>query len=110
MILSVNWLISAETDWRSSRKVFRTALVPFEQAGKVVPALIVEPEAGAFPNGTTAREEFLAELRPLIEASPLTSRIEHVVFKREFPVDIRHNAKIFREKLQVWLAENPNGE
>jgi hypothetical protein len=27
-----------------------------------------------------------------------------VLFHPSFPVDIRHNAKIFREKLAVWAA------
>ena len=30
--------------------------------------------------------------------------IEAVLFHKSFPVDIRHNAKIFREKLAVWAA------
>jgi hypothetical protein len=32
----------------------------------------------------------------------LTKSIETVLYPREFPVDIRHNSKIFREKLTVW--------
>jgi olefin beta-lactone synthetase len=28
-----------------------------------------------------------------------------VLFHPAFPVDIRHNAKIFREKLAVWAAK-----
>jgi hypothetical protein len=28
------------------------------------------------------------------------------VFPRPFPVDLRHNAKIEREKLAVWAEEN----
>jgi hypothetical protein len=31
--------------------------------------------------------------------------IEHVLTHHPFPVDIRHNAKIFREKLAVWAAQ-----
>ena len=31
-------------------------------------------------------------------------RYEGFFFHPEFPVDVRHNAKIFREKLAVWAA------
>ena len=33
-----------------------------------------------------------------------TKGIETILFHPAFPVDIRHNAKIFREKLAVWAA------
>ena len=33
-----------------------------------------------------------------------TRRIETILFHPSFPVDIRHNSKIFREKLAVWAA------
>jgi len=35
-------------------------------------------------------------------ANDLTRSIRTVLFHRSFPVDIRHNSKIFREKLAVW--------
>ena len=35
----------------------------------------------------------------------MTERISDFLFHPEFPVDVRHNAKIFREKLAVWAAE-----
>jgi hypothetical protein len=33
-----------------------------------------------------------------------TGPIEAILFHPSFPVDVRHNAKIFREKLAVWAA------
>ena len=33
-----------------------------------------------------------------------TKEIQTVLFHPAFPVDIRHNAKIFREKLAHWAA------
>ena len=35
----------------------------------------------------------------------LTNSIQQILFHKSFPVDIRHNAKIGREKLAVWAAE-----
>jgi hypothetical protein len=44
----------------------------------------------------------LAEIKNLAAGSSLTEDIRHFLFHHDFPVDIRHNAKIFREKLAVW--------
>jgi acyl-CoA synthetase (AMP-forming)/AMP-acid ligase II len=46
----------------------------------------------------------LEEIRQLGRANPVTSRIDDFLLHPAFPVDIRHNAKIFREKLAVWAA------
>jgi hypothetical protein len=46
----------------------------------------------------------IAELAQLAKANPLTERIEHFLIHPSMPVDIRHNAKIFREKLAPWAA------
>ena len=42
------------------------------------------------------------ELLALGAKLPMTAGISTVLFHKSFPVDIRHNAKIFREKLAVW--------
>jgi acyl-CoA synthetase (AMP-forming)/AMP-acid ligase II len=51
------------------------------------------------------REHILKEVRLLAESSPLTKDIHHFLFHPAFPVDIRHNAKIFREKLAIWAQQ-----
>jgi len=38
-----------------------------------------------------------------------TKNIHHVLFHPAFPVDIRHNAKIGREKLAVWAQKEITG-
>jgi len=35
-------------------------------------------------------------------AYPHTRSIKKILFYPDFPVDVRHNAKIFREKLAAW--------
>ena len=46
------------------------------------------------------------ELRELGASQPHTKGIAKFLrYPRLFPVDIRHNAKIFREKLAVWAAK-----
>ena len=36
---------------------------------------------------------------------PHTAGIKHILFHERFPVDIRHNSKIVREKLAAWATD-----
>lgn len=47
----------------------------------------------------------VAALQALAAAHPHTAGIRDFLFHPSFPVDIRHNAKIFREKLAVWAEQ-----
>ena len=82
-------------------QVRRTALVGVGAAGTQRPVLCVELAAGV-PAGEFARIE--AELRELGARHPHTARIARFLRHPGFPVDIRHNAKIGREKLAQWAA------
>lgn len=79
--------------------VRRSALVGLGPAGSQIPVLVVELNTQEKPPAGL-REELLA----LGQASELTKGIHHVLVHPAFPVDIRHNAKIFREKLALWAA------
>lgn len=83
-------------------RVFRSALIGLGQAPHQRPVIVVEPESGQVPTTTEAREQFRSELLNLGQANPLTKNIELVLFHPSLPVDIRHNVKIFREKLVPW--------
>ncbi len=84
--------------------VFRSALVgvPEKRESQLqVPVLIIERE----PSYTAGTEEVEQEIREIAASNHLTKAIQHVLFHPEFPVDIRHNAKIFREKLSCWAEK-----
>lgn len=51
------------------------------------------------------KQRLTAELLQLAESNDLTRDIKTVLFHPSFPVDVRHNAKIFREKLALWAEE-----
>ena len=57
------------------------------------------------PRGHNQREKLIREIRELGASSPLTKPIADFLLHPGFPVDIRHNAKIFREKLAVWAGK-----
>jgi acyl-CoA synthetase (AMP-forming)/AMP-acid ligase II len=65
------------------------------------PVLCVEAVAGA---ATSQHARILEELREIGARHPHTARVERFAFHPKFPVDIRHNAKIGREKLAIWAA------
>jgi acyl-CoA synthetase (AMP-forming)/AMP-acid ligase II len=77
--------------------VRRTALVGVRRGARTVPVLCVELEPGARPF-----RDVRPELERLGAERPLTAGVRVFLEHRAFPVDIRHNAKIFREKLAVW--------
>ncbi|ATL66753.1 fatty acid CoA ligase family protein [Nocardia terpenica] len=78
--------------------VARTALVGVGPEGAKCPVLCVETEPGADIATVTA------ELRVRRTESPVAERVSEFLFHPKFPVDIRHNAKIGRERLAVWAA------
>lgn len=86
--------------------VFRSALVGIGPPDLERPVIIIEPRPGRMPQDESSKQAFLEELRTLAKSSPLTAGITDIRFHPAFPVDIRHNAKIFREKLAVWAAGN----
>ncbi len=86
-------------------EVYRSALVGVGEPGSQKPVMIIEPHAEKIPSDTASRERLLDEVRALAAANPLTADIDTFLIHPSFPVDIRHNAKIFREKLAVWAAE-----
>jgi acyl-coenzyme A synthetase/AMP-(fatty) acid ligase len=95
--------VRCEAVFNEHPDVSRSALVGVGQRGEQIPVIIVEPKPGRFPRGARVGA-FRKELLALARESELTRSIKHVLFHRSLPVDIRHNAKINREKLAVWAA------
>jgi len=94
--------IPCEAVFNTHSDVSRTALVGVGEPGRQRPALCVELEKGV---DTAAVERIYRELLVIGAECELTRNIKRVLFHPAFPVDIRHNAKIFREQLAVWAAE-----
>jgi acyl-CoA synthetase (AMP-forming)/AMP-acid ligase II len=94
--------IPVEGVFNAHPQVLRTALVGVERCGVIQPVLCVELRKDVRqPN----YGKITAELKELGASQPHTQGIADFLFHPEFPVDIRHNAKIFREKLAVWASE-----
>jgi acyl-CoA synthetase (AMP-forming)/AMP-acid ligase II len=78
----------------------RSALVGVRRAGQIVPVVCLELHANAAVRG----KALAVELRELADRHDVTRGISTFLEHRGFPVDIRHNAKVGREKLAVWAA------
>lgn len=104
--------IPCEAIFNEHPLVFRSALVgvrsgPDQRSGPgpsvtgpATPVLIVEPY-----EKVTDPDRLFSELRDMANSNSVTKSINHFLIIPAMPVDIRHNAKIFREKLAVWAAE-----
>jgi acyl-CoA synthetase (AMP-forming)/AMP-acid ligase II len=79
----------------------RTALVGVRRPRGTIPVLCVEPVRRLT---ATEAERVRRELLEIGSARTQTKPIRDILFHPSFPVDIRHNSKIFREKLAVWAA------
>lgn len=95
--------IPCEAVFNTHPLVSRTALVGVGASGAMTPVLCVEL-ADARGARTSGLDSIRKELLEIGARYPHTRKIQTILFHPSFPVDIRHNAKIFREKLAVWAA------
>jgi acyl-CoA synthetase (AMP-forming)/AMP-acid ligase II/pimeloyl-ACP methyl ester carboxylesterase len=95
----VLYTIPCEAVFNTHPQVARTALVGAAVDGRTLPLLCVEPERGV------RKSEYPRIIEELLELGGRyahTAQIRHFLFHNGFPVDIRHNAKINRERLARW--------
>lgn len=90
--------VQVEQVFNAAPGVARTALVGVGDRGAQRPVLCVETSPGADAAAV------LDGLRERGARFPLTAQIDRFLVHPQFPVDIRHNAKIGREELAVWAA------
>lgn len=90
-----------EQVFRGAAGVVRCALIGLGEAGRQIPALVVEApgelDAGAWRALATA-------LRERGRAHAHTRDIARFYLRDQFPVDVRHNAKIHRLSLARWAV------
>jgi len=96
--------IPCEAVFNAHPKVRRTALVGVGLPGRQTPVLCVE-----LKKGSRRSDALTTELLALGSAQAGTRNIRTILYHPGFPVDIRHNAKISREKLAEWGAQRLGG-
>jgi len=101
--------VRCEAIFNNHPDVYRSALVGVGPAGRQRPVIVVEPLPESYPRSTLARGQLVNQLEELARSHPVTRSIRTFLVHKAFPVDIRHNAKIFREKLAIWAAKQVGG-
>jgi acyl-CoA synthetase (AMP-forming)/AMP-acid ligase II len=98
--------VPCEAIFNQHAAIYRSALVGLGRPGCQTPVIVAEPWPEQRPRGEAGRQRLLEELFQRGQQSPLTRSIDrdHILLHSSLPVDIRHNAKIFREQLAVWAA------
>jgi len=98
--------IPSERIFNEHPQVRRSALVYLASTKEA--AIVIEPHPQFWPESPESRQRFEEELTILARSSPITEGIRSIFFHKAFPVDARHNAKIFRDQLGVW-ADSGSG-
>ncbi|RLB87547.1 MAG: peptide synthase, partial [Deltaproteobacteria bacterium] len=88
--------IPVEAIFNNHEKVFRSALTGVGPKTNQLPVIFIEPNTKI-----ENKRAFIQALLTLAKSNPLTASIQHIFIDNAFPVDIRHNSKIFREKLAI---------
>jgi len=80
-------------------EVFRSALVGVtDERATLLPVMILELHR----HQSRDVRRVIGEVLELLQGHAHTRGIDKILIHPAFPVDIRHNAKIFREKLSIW--------
>lgn len=95
------YTIPCEAIFNTHPKVFRTALVGVGKPGRQRPVICVELEKDV---PKSEHKQVLDDLAKMAPQHEITQSIGLFYVHPAFPVDIRHNAKIFREKLAEWVV------
>ena len=96
--------VPCEAIFNAHPQVHRTALVGVGPLGEQTPVLVVELNSGEIPSGKE-KQQIIDELLALGQEYEHTQPISVFLFHDSFPVDVRHNVKIQREKLAAWAEK-----
>ncbi|MFG0266552.1 MAG: fatty acid CoA ligase family protein [Rhodopirellula sp. JB055] len=98
--------IPCESVFNVDEQVDKCALVGVGGPGQQIPVLVVQPVDLTIAGDSARAKELEDKLRERASRNPLTRRIDRFVIRDQpLPVDIRHNSKIFREKLAAELNQ-----
>jgi olefin beta-lactone synthetase len=94
--------VPVEEVFNQHQSVRRSALVGVGAPGRQTAVVLIEKHA----HSRCPEDVLLEELRELGQRYAVTRAVKHFfVFPKSFPVDLRHNSKIAREKLVPWATE-----
>ncbi|MCF8070032.1 MAG: AMP-binding protein [Desulfobacterales bacterium] len=96
------YAVPCEAIFNNHPFVYRSALVGIGKPGKQIPVICIEINK---EDRGTNKDSLFQELSDLAKSNEMTKGISTFLAHRAFPVDIRHNSKIFREQLSIWASK-----
>jgi len=96
--------VLAEGVFNQHPAVLRSALAGIGKTPDQVPVICIELRKTTNKSASTLNE-LTAELLRIAESHDCTRQIKNILYHPGFPVDVRHNSKISREKLALWAEE-----
>jgi olefin beta-lactone synthetase len=96
--------VPCEAIFNQHERIYRSALVGVGPGGKQRPVIIAEPWPEKRATDQQDEAALIRELADRGAKHPHTAPIRDFLLLETLPTDIRHNAKIFREKLAIWAA------
>lgn len=101
------YTIPCEAIFNRHPSVARSALVGVGNERYQKPVMCIELHKD---NNHRSLSGIETELLAMAQKHILVKDIQTILFHKKFPVDIRHNSKIFREKLALWATAKVSGE
>lgn len=98
--------IPCERIFNTHPNVKRSALVGVKVTNEIEPLICIELDQSLVCNKS---QQLYQDLIAIAEQFTQTQGIRRFLIHPDFPVDVRHNAKIFREKLAVWAQSQTKG-
>jgi len=92
--------IPTEAVFNQHKDVERSALLGLHKNGKTLPVVCIQ-----LKKGRKRTSDKIRQLQALAAENESTAGISEFFFYKRFPVDPRHNAKIYREKLVQWTQK-----
>ena len=90
-----------EAHFNQQPNVFRSALIGLGELPNQTPAIVIQPEKDHWTDDYIDHQAWEKELLASVPPDSIAAKVEKVFFYKDFPVDVRHNAKIHR----LTLAE-----
>ena len=94
------YTIPVEAVFNRHPAIERSALVGAKNNGNTEPVVCIQHKHRINKN-----KQLINELKMMAKENNLTNSISTFIFHKKFPVDPRHNAKIYREKLTIWAQK-----
>ena len=102
--------VPIESIFNQHQLIRRSALVGVGPRGNQKMVLILEPIQKTLLGDSSMQKEVIQELLELAVSYDSASKVSHFLWHECLPTDIRHNAKIFREKLSEWAERQTINE